>query len=39
MSDENETKESPFSQKNLKDDILHFKNDLLKDMKNLQKTI
>ena len=42
MSNENElNKEEPFAlnQKNLKNDILHFKNEMLKDIKNIQKTI
>jgi len=34
-----ETKEEPFvvNQKNLKSDMIHFKDDVLKDMKNLQR--
>lgn len=34
-----ETKEEPFvvNQKNLKNDMIHFKDDVLKDMKNLQR--
>ena len=42
MSNEDElNKEEPFAlnQKNLKNDILHFKNEMLKDIKNIQKTI
>ena len=42
MSNENESnKEEPFAlnQKNLKNDILHFKNEMLRDIKNIQKNI
>ena len=36
-----ETKEEPFvvNQKNIKNDMIHFKDDMLKDMKNLQRDI
>lgn len=44
MSNENgneKTKEEPFvvNQKNLKNDMIHFKDEVLKDMKNMQKNI
>ena len=41
MSDSDRNKEDIFSlnQKNLKNDILHFKDDILKDLKAIQKNI